>query len=113
MAKRTWKILPITSWGKWSLGLIIVMPVLFLVGRLFMNTLYPSVPSGDTILADIAMRPALALSMLAGMASGCAAFITGLVAILKKEERSVCVYVSSLVGGLWVLFLIGEVLFPH
>jgi len=105
--------MPKTSLGKWSVGLIIVMPLLFVLGKSFMNMLYQSVPSGDTILADIAMRPALALSMLAGMACGIASFITGLLAILTKKDKAVFVYLSTLIGGLLVLFLIGEVLFPH
>ena len=37
-------------------------------------------------MEDIAARPALALSMLAGMAAGIAAFVTGLVAIVRKEK---------------------------
>jgi hypothetical protein len=64
MTKQTLKILPITSLGKWSVGLIVAMPILFIIGTSFTNSLYKSVPTGGTILADIAVRPALALSML-------------------------------------------------
>jgi hypothetical protein len=112
MTKTTLKILPITSLGKWSVGLIIAMPLLFIIGTSFTNSLYKSVPSGDTILADIASRPALALVMLAGMAAGISAFITGLLAIIKKE-RALLVFVSGVIGALLLLFLAGEILFPH
>ena len=113
MANQSWSIMPITLLGKWSVGLIIAMPLLFLLGSSFTNSLYKSVPSGDTILADIVVRPALALTMLAGMVSGIMAFITGLLAIIRKKERAIFVFLSSLIGALLVLFLVGEALSPH
>jgi len=86
---------------------------LFFIGSFFRNLLYVSVPAGDTILEDIARRPALALTMLAGMASGISAFITGLIAVIKKRERGLLVYISTTMGFLLILFLLGEILFPH
>jgi len=105
--------MPKTQLGKWSAGLIIAMFLLFIVGSSFANSLYQSVPAGETILADIVVRPALALTMLAGMISGILAFIEGLIAIARKKERAVLVYISSFIGALLVLFLSGEILFPH
>jgi hypothetical protein len=113
MPKKPWKILPTTTVGKWSVGLIIAMPLLFTIGTSFTNSIYRAVPAGGTILADIAARPALALTMLAGMAAGISAFITGLLAIIRKKDNAVLVYVSSLIGALFILFLSGEILFPH
>jgi len=113
MEKQPRRIIPISILGKWSVGLIIAMPLLFIIGASFTNSLYKSVPAGDSILADITMRPALAIVMLAGMVSGIIALITGLLAIIKKKEKAVLVYVSTLIGALLVFFLIGEVLFPH
>jgi hypothetical protein len=94
-------------------GLIIAMPLLFAIGTSFADSLYASAPAGDTIPADIAARPALALTMLAGMLAGILAFITGLLGIVRKRERALLVYISSLIGALLILFLIGEVFFPH
>jgi hypothetical protein len=105
--------MPKTLLGKWSIGFIIAMPALFFLGMTFANSLYQSVPADSTILADITGRPALALTMLAGMASGIVAFITGLVAIVKQQERASLVYVATVIGALLILFLVGEVLFPH
>lgn len=113
MAKQAWRILPITLLGKWSIGLIIAMLPLFIVGTSFTDTLYKSVSAGDTILEDIDARPALALTMLAGMVCGIFAFITGLLAIIRQKENAVLIYMSSAIGGLLVLFLAGEILFPH
>jgi len=105
--------MPKTALGWWSLGLIIAMPILFFVGGTFANTLYTDVDSGGAILADIAARPALALSMLAGMVAGIAAFIIGLLAILRKKDRTLLVIASTVIGALLLLFLAGEVIFPH
>ena len=105
--------MPKTTLGKWSLILIVLMPILFVIGSTFVDTLYSSVSAGDTLLNDIAARPALALTMLTGFACGIAAFITGLLAIIKEKERSILVYVSCLIGALVVVFLIFEIAFPH
>jgi hypothetical protein len=78
--------MPTTILGKWSIRLIILMPLLFTIGTSFTNLFYKSTPAGETILADITSRPALALSMLAGMVSGIFAFITGLQAIIRQKE---------------------------
>ena len=104
---------PATKQGKWSIGLILAMFILFFVGTSFTNTLYASVPSGDSILQDVAARPALALTMLAGMAAGILAFIIGIVAVAAKKERSLYVYVSTLIGLLLAIFLAGEFISPH
>jgi hypothetical protein len=106
-------VLPKTPLGWWSLGLIVAMPVLFFVGMSFTNLLYKSVPAGGTILKDITVRPALALTMLVGMASGISAFIIGLIAIIRQKERALLVFGSTLIGALLILFLLGEVLSPH
>lgn len=113
MTKQPWRIFPTTTLGKWSFGLIVVMQLLIIIGTSFTSSLYRSVPAGGTILADITARPALALTMLAGMAAGIAAFITGLLAMIKPKERAVMVYISTGVGALLLFFLAGELLFPH
>ena len=106
-------LIPKTKLGKWSVGLITAMPILFFIGMSFTDSLYESVSAGRTILEDIAQRPALALTMLAGMVAGVSAFIVGLIAIIREKERTVLVYVATSIGMLLILFLIGEVLFPH
>lgn len=105
--------MPKTNSGRWSLGLIIAMPILFLIGSSLANSLYESVTSGSTLLDDIANRPALAISMLIGFGSGIAAFITGLVAIIKQKDRAILVYLATIVGAGLIVFLILEIVFPH
>ena len=113
MIKIKWRIIPTTILGKWSVGLIVAMPILFLIGTSFNNIFYPSKPAGATILADIAARPALTLTMLAGITAGISAFVTGLLAIFRQKDYTLLVYLSSLLGAFLVLFLMGEILFPH
>ena len=113
MTKPSWRIAPKTILGKWSVGLIVTMLIFFIIGTSFTNSLYKSVPAGGTILADIAARPALALTMLAGMVAGISAFIIDLLAIIRQKETALLVYVSTLIGALMTLFLAGEIVFPH
>ena len=93
--------------------MIVAMPVLFFIGMSFTILLYKSVPAGGTILKDIAVRPALALTMLSGMVSGISAFVTGLIAIIRQKERAILVYGATLIGALLIIFLLGEFLSPH
>ena len=113
MTKLLRKIIPQTTAGQWSVGLIVAMPILFIIGSSFTNSLYQSISAGETVFADIAARPALALTMLAGMLAGISSFITGLLAIIRQKERTILVYVSTVIGTFLIVFLIGEILFPH
>ena len=113
MTKQPWKITPDAILGRWSVGLIVAMPIFFIVGASFADTLYKTVPVGKTIPADIVARPALALTMLAGMAAGILGFITGILAIVRQKEKALLVYISTVIGAVLVLFLVGEILFPH
>ena len=112
MAQSSWRILPKTALGRWSVVLIVAMPVLFLIGTSLAGSTYASVPAGDTLFADIAARPALALAMLSGMISGIAAFITGLLAVVRQKETGLLVYASTLVGALVTLLMAGQIIFP-
>ncbi len=105
--------MPKTKLGKWSVIFIPLMLVLFFVGTSLTDTLYEGVAAGGTIHKDIVSRPVLALSMLAGMAAGVTALVIGLISIIKKKERALLVYLSTLVGAGLTLFLIAEIVFPH
>ena len=72
-----------------------------------------SFPAGGNILVDIAARPALALTMLAGMVARITAFITGLLAFIRQKDYGLLVYISCTIGALFGLFLAGNILTPH
>lgn len=103
--------MPKTKLGKWSVGLILAMFLLFILGSSLASSLYDSVPAGDTLFEDIVGRPALALSMLAGFSAGISAFVSGLISIIKKKERAFLVFVSTLVGAAPTLYVIAELIF--
>lgn len=105
--------MPKTWLGKLSLVLIVLMPLLIVSGSVLTGTLYKGVAAGNSIGADLATRPALALSMLAGICSGILAFAAGLMAILRQKERSPFVIGATIVGGLLLVFLAGEFISPH
>ena len=105
-------IVPKTKSGKWSVGLILAMPILFFSGGFMANTLYKGVPA-DSIIGDLSGRPLLSLSMLAGIVSGISAFVTGIVALVKQKERALLTYLPIIFGGMLVLLLLGEVFVSH
>ena len=106
------EFIPRTILGRWSVGLIIAMPVFFYIGFSFVS-FYEFISAGKTIPQDIIVRPGVALPMLAGMVSGVSTFITGLVSMIRKKERALLVYAATMIGGLLTLFLLGEIFFPH
>jgi len=106
------KFLSKTTLGKWSVVLIIVMPVFFYVGMSFVD-FYESVSAGKTILQDIVTRPGIALPMLIGFVCGIVAFFTGIIGIIRKKDHSVLVFLSTAMGFLMVLWCLAEILFPH
>ena len=113
MSERSWEFIPGTKLGKWSVGLVAITPILFVIGSSFSRTLYEGIQAGRTILADISARPLVSLTMLGGMTAGVSGFITGLLAIIQKKENALLVYLSTILGGLLILFLIAEIAFPH
>ena len=106
------KILPKTILGKWSVVLIIIMPILFYIGTSSVS-FYESVPARKTIPEDIVARPGVALPMLAGFISGIAAFFVGIIGIARKTDHSVFVFLSTAIGLLVLLWCLAEIIFPH
>lgn len=106
------KLLPKTILGKWSIALIVVMPIFFYIGTSFVD-FYESVPTGKTIPHDIVVRPGVALPMLTGFVCGVAAFFIGVIGITKRKDYSIFVFLSTAVGFLMLLWCLAEILFPH
>ena len=106
------QLVPKTILGKWSIVLIVAIPVFFYIGMSFVS-FYESVPAGKTIPHDIVVRPGVALPMLAGFVSGIAAFFVGIIGITRKKDHSVLIFLSTAVGFLVLLWCLAEILFPH
>jgi len=106
------KFLPSIILGKWSIALIVVIPIFFYIGMSFVG-FYESVPAGKTIPHDIVVRPGVALPMLTGFVCGIAAFFIGIIDITRKKDHSILVFLSTAVGFLMLLWCLTEILFPH
>jgi len=89
-AEKPVSALPKTSLGKWSVGLAITL-ILFLV---LMVVLDPFSPGVNPVLAVVFKI------IFAGMTGG--VFVTGLISLIKRKERSVLVFMSMALG-LWFL----------
>lgn len=105
--------MPGTNLGKWSVGLILAMVVMFVIGLSVPNILYESAPSSNSVLDDIVNRPLLAIPILAGVGAGVSALVTGLLAVMKRKERALLVYGSTLIGAAVTFFVISMLLFPE
>jgi hypothetical protein len=99
-------VLPKTSWGKWSVGLIAAF-ILFLA--LFLILVLSGQRGGETFFSNLL----LTVPMLIAGTCGVAAFVTGLIGIIKSKERSILVFLAIFVGFEIMVFCLGEFLVPH
>ena len=98
--------LPTTTLGKCSFGFAIAAFLCFFVFLLEITVF--GLKGGDTWTWDWPTMPIL----IAGVFF-VSAFVTGIISILKYKERAVLVVLSTGVGALVLIFLLGEFFFPH
>ena len=98
-------LLPTTTLGKWSIGLVIAALLCFAV---FIVEIVLGFRGGDTWTWDWPTVPVL----LAGVFV-ISALVTGVIGIVKSKERSVLVILATAIGLFFVLLVLGEFLFPH
>ena len=97
---------PKTNLGKWSAWLIVA----FAVSMTSFGILVASGQrGGDTFFSN----PILTIPVLIAATSGIAAFITGIISIVRRKERSISVYVAVAFGLITLVFVLGEIIFPH
>ena len=101
--------IPKTQLGKWSVGLAVAFFLLLATGMFVVSVQGPHDTHGETIFSN----PALSVPMLSAGAAIVAAFFSGIISILKHKERSVLVFIATLIGLLALWFMIGEILSPH
>ena len=76
--------------------IFLASPILSLLIRFVSRTFRPIVPMSAVVIVV-----------------GVAAFVTGLISIIKGKERSILVFIGTLVGVFALIFVLGEFLFPH
>lgn len=92
--------------GKWSVGLIVVFFLFFAIFNLL-------VASGQRGGATFFSNPLLSIPISLAGISGVSSFLTGIISIVKSKERPVFVFASTAIGLFILVFIAGEILFPH
>jgi len=95
--------IPKTHLGQWSIWLITVFIVSFIV----------VIASGQRGGATFFSNLALSIPMIIAGISALLAFFTGIIGIIKSKERSVLACSSTIVGFFILLWVSAEILFPH
>ena len=98
--------LPKTRLGKYSLWLFITFLILFVTFQIMVAT---GQRGGVTFFSNLLLSIPI---IIAGI-SGILAFFTGIIGIIRNKERSSLVYFSVFVGFFVLLFILGELIFPH
>jgi hypothetical protein len=98
--------MPKTDFGKWSVKLILSFFVFF---GFFWLMILTGQRGGMGFFSNLS----LAIPALLSAVSGIGAFLIGMVSIVGFKERSVLVFISTLIGALVTLFVAGEIIFPH
>lgn len=88
-------------------------PLLAILGMVFLSMFYPGVESGDGLIDDLRVRPLFAIITLLGIALGAVSFPMSLAAVFKKGERSILVFLATILGLFLTLLLLGEIFFQH
>ncbi|MFC2068788.1 hypothetical protein ACFLTP_07280 [Chloroflexota bacterium] len=100
------RFIPRTGLGKWTTWLVIVTILLFITFQVLVAS---GQRGGDTFFSNLA----LSVPMLIAGISGISAFFTGIIGIIKSKERSVLVFIATVIGFFILFFVLGEFLVPH
>jgi hypothetical protein len=98
--------MPRTGPGKWSIWLITAFIVLFAIFWLVVAT---GQRGGEGFFDNLLLTVPILLAGIAGIAS----LFTGLIGIIRYRERSILVYPAMAIGLCVLLFVVGEIAFPH
>ena len=99
-------ILPKTTPGKWSAGLLAALIIFFVAFQLLVAS---GQRGGETFFSNLM----LTIPILFAGTSGVLAFVIGLIGTIRSRERSILVFLAMLIGFFVLLFGLGEVIFPH
>ncbi len=104
MAKLQITVLPKSSLGKWALGLTVAFVVLLVLHQ----TIAASVRQ-NPVLNPGAPNQLIFLTIVASYLSGIAAFVIGLISIIKSKERSILVFLVVGIILIALLLLLAEI----
>ncbi len=95
-------LLPKTVLGKWAIGLILAFFLFLIIG---MTVVATGQIGGNTIFDNLY----ISIPMLSAGICAIASFITGIISIIWKKERSILIFISSIIGLVILWFVIGEI----
>jgi len=103
--------IPKTKFGKLSFWLFIAFIVLFILTQIIaaIGRFYGAFDGAGINI----YKTLIPVTIIPAVLSGIAAFVTGLISIIKSKERALFVYLSSFTGLLITWFVLGELLLPH
>ncbi len=97
---------PSTIQGKWSVRLIVISILFFIVLSSFIAS---GQRGGDTFFSNLL----LAIPMLVAAILAVCAFFTGIIGIFRNRERAVFVFISTALGFFVLFWGFAEIVFPH
>ena len=102
---------PKTRLGQWSVRLIVAFLLLFFLAQIVVavGRSQGAFETGSLNVYQILIPAAIIPAGICGVA----AFLTGLISIIKHKEHSILVFISTIIGFLVLTFVLGEFLFPH
>ena len=98
--------MPKTVLGKWAVWLIVAFVLLMVVFQLLVAS---GQRGGETFLDNLLLTIPMFLAGICGICS----LVTGLVGIIMSKERSILVFLASIVGLFVLVFVFGEIIVPH
>ena len=87
--------------------------VSFVISTLSANTIYANVTADDTLITDFTTRPLVSIPMLLAGLAALVAVVTGLIVIIKFKEKSVLVWIATIISSLLVLMTLAELIFQR
>ena len=98
-------ILPKTTLGRWSVVLAAAFVLLFVLLQIFYTSVHR-----NPVTNPGSPSPFILIGVVAEYISGIASFVTGLISLIKRNERAVLVFLVVILGLFALLFLLGELL---
>lgn len=98
---------PSTRLGRWAVGLAAAFVVMFIINSTVFMPAFQDAPDAGW---GQALLPFYGIFMLlCGLTAGA----VGLIAVIRKHERSWLVWLTILPGAIVLFFILGEFLVPH
>ncbi|MEK6793113.1 MAG: hypothetical protein AABX96_00635 [Nanoarchaeota archaeon] len=98
---------PKTKLGKISLLLVIISIVIFYL-QYWLGMLFPN--PEPLIGLDLLIR---IIPGFAGITTICVSGVTSIISIIKKKDKAILLFISTIIGLLGFVVILGELLIPH